>query len=152
MGIFYNFWGITLSEPKIYPVKYWGTVPLYFFGQKVGATVTMTNSGPRDTEKLRVTTQALVLNTDGSSGVKLADDQVNEFTIKKGETKTMDVSFVPQFVAGADSGLDRVVILVQHINEGGGLGNSYPALIMAKEAVLCPPAIEAQGKAKTSGK
>jgi hypothetical protein len=148
-GIFYNFWGITLSEPKIYPTQYWGTVPLYFFGQNVGATVTVTNNGPRATEKLRITTQVYVLNTDGGSGVKLAQDRVSEFSVAKGETKVVDASFTPQFVPGADSGLDRVVILVQHPNEGGGPGSLYPALIMAKEAVLCPPAIEAQGKAKT---
>ena len=39
-GIFYNFFGITLSEDKVYPSQYWGTFPLYFFGTRVGATVT----------------------------------------------------------------------------------------------------------------
>ena len=145
-GIHYSFFGITLSEPKVYPTRYWGTFPLYFFGSRVGATVTVTNTGPRAKEKLRVTTQVYTLELDGTSGVKLAPDIVTDFWVDKGETKVIDASFTPQFVAGADSGLDRVVILVQHPNEGGGPGNEWPALILAKEAVLCPPAVEAQGK------
>lgn len=143
-GIFYSFYGVTLSEPKVYPQEYWGTVPLYFFGQTVGATVTVSNLGPRASIKLRITSQAYVMKTDGSSGVRLAEDRVSEITLGKGETRSVDASFSPQFVAGADSGLDRVVILVQHVNEGGGPGNEYPALILAKEAILCPPAVQAK--------
>lgn len=142
LGIHYNFYGISIHEDKIYPSQYWGTFPLYFFGTRVGATVTVTNNGPRAMEKLRVTTQMFVLNTDGSSGVKLAPDVVKEFWVEKGQTQVIDASVTPQYVPGADSGLDRIVILVQHPNDGGGPGNDYPALIMAKEAVLCPPAVQ----------
>ncbi len=146
-GIHYSFYGITISEDKVYPSQYWGTVPLYFFGTRVGATVTVTNNGPRATTKLLITTQVFGINTDGSNGARLAPDRVTEITVAKGETKVIDASFVPEYVPGADSGLDRVIILVQHPNQGGGPGNPYPALIMAKEAILCPPDVEARAKA-----
>lgn len=146
-GIDYNFYGITIHEEKVYPQRYWGSFPLYFFGTKVDATVTVTNNGPRAKEKLRVTTRAYVLNTDGSNGAPLAVDKVTDFWVAKGETKSIDASFTPVFAAGMDSGLDRVEVLVQHVNEGGGPGNEFPALIMAKEAILCPPAVEARSKA-----
>jgi hypothetical protein len=144
-GITYNFSGISIHEDKVYLPKYWGSFPLYFFGSRVGSTVTVANKGPRAKEKLRVTTQIYGLNTDGSNGAKLAPDIVTEFWVEKGETKVIDASFVPQYVAGADSGLDRVVILIQHPNEGGGPGNDYPALIAAYEAVLCPPEVQHKG-------
>lgn len=146
-GITYNFWGLSLHEDKVYPAKYWGSFPLYFFGAPVTAAVTVSNNGPRESLKVRVTTQAYSLNTDGSNGVRLAPDGVQEVVLAKGETRTLDMSFTPQFVPGADSGLDRVVLLVQHVNEGGnGAGNAYPALILSKEAILCPPAIQAAAK------
>jgi len=147
-GITYNFWGQSLFENKVYPQQYWGTFPLYFFGLPVLADVTVTNLGPRNSFRLRVTGQAYALNLDGTNGVKLAPDVVKEFNVNNGETQRLDMSFTPQFVPGADSGLDRYVILVQHINQGGdGKGNPLPALILAKEAILCPPAVEARGKA-----
>lgn len=145
-GITYNFWGSSLFEPKVYPSKYWGDFPLYFFGLPVHSEVTVTNRGPRNSFRLRVTVQAYSLNLDGSNGVRLAPDVVREFNVGRGETQRLDTTFTPQFTAGADSGLDRVVILVQHVNEGGqGKGNPYPALLLAKEAIICPPAVEAAG-------
>jgi hypothetical protein len=147
-GITYNFFGQSLFENKVYPSQYWGTFPLYFFGLPVHAEVTVHNLGPRNSFKLRVTSQAYDLNLDGSNGVSLAPDVVKEFNVGNGETQRLDMSFTPQYVPGADSGLDRFVILVQHINDGGsGNGNPLPALILAKEAILCPPAVEANGKA-----
>lgn len=147
-GITYNFFGQSLFENKVYPSRYWGSFPLYFFGLPVFADVSVRNLGPRQSFRLRVTSQAYALNLDGSNGVRLAPDVVREFNVNKGETQNLDMSFTPQFVPGADSGLDRFVILVQHINQGGqGLGNEYPALILAKEAILCPPDLEARGKA-----
>jgi hypothetical protein len=141
-GINYNFYGMSIHEDKVYLPQYWGTFPLYFFGSRVGTNVTVTNNGPRAKEKLRITVQVYGLNLDGSNGAKLAPDTVTDFWVNNGETKNVDASFVPQFVPGADSGLDRVVILVQHVNEGGGPGNDYPALIAAYEAVLCPPSVQ----------
>ena len=44
---------MTFHEDKVYPPQYWGDFPLYFFGSKVGASVTVTNNGPRAKEKLR---------------------------------------------------------------------------------------------------
>jgi hypothetical protein len=150
-GTTYNFWGASIFEPKVYLSQYWGDFPLYFFGLPVHADVSVSNLGPRQSFKLRVTTQTYALNLDGTNGVKLAPDVVKDFVVNKGETQNLDMSFTPQFVPGADSGLDRFVILVQHPNEGGnGNGNGandLPALILAKEAILCPPAVEAAGKA-----
>jgi hypothetical protein len=68
---------------------------------------------------------------------------VREINVEKDQTQHLDMTFTPRFVPGADSGLDRIVILVQHVNAGGGPGNDLPALILAKEAILCPPAVRA---------
>jgi len=38
-GIFYSFRGITVHEDKVYPEEYWGTFPLYFFGQEAGISI-----------------------------------------------------------------------------------------------------------------
>lgn len=146
-GTTYKFWGLNIFEPKVYTSKYWGDFPLYFFGLPVHSEVTVTNKGPRNSFKLRVTVQAYSLNLDGSNGVRLAPDVVREFNVGRGETQRLDTTFTPQFVPGADTGLDRVVILVQHVNEGGqGKGNPYPALLLAKEAIICPPVVEAAAK------
>lgn len=146
-GITYNFWGLSQHEDKVYPRQYWGSFPLYFFDLPVLSEVIVSNLGPRQSFRIRVTQQEYALNLDGSNGVKLADDVVREFDVAKGETQRLDMSFTPRFVPGADSGLDRIVILVQHINQGGaGQGNPYSALILAKEAILCPPDLRNSAK------
>lgn len=138
-GIFYHYYGITAYENKVYPPQYWGEYPLYFFGGKTGVTVKVTNNGPRAKAKVRITTEAYVLRTDGTSGVEIAAPQVIDVEVARGETKTIDASFVGEATPGAESGLDRFIVKVSHVNEGGGKGNMDPALIMAKEGVFCPP-------------
>ena len=51
-------------------------------------------------------------------------------------------SFKAEYNPGAESGLDRFLVKVLHMNEGGGPGNAEPALIMIKEGVFCPPDIQ----------
>ena len=138
-GVYYNFWGYTFYENKVYTSEYWGVYPLYFFGDNVGVTVKVTNKGPRAKAKMRIKTEANVLLTNGANGVALTEPKITEVEVMKGETKTIDASFVAEYREGADSGLDRFVVKVLHINEGGGPGNSEPALIMKKEGVFCPP-------------
>jgi hypothetical protein len=138
-GISYQFYGRVIRENKVYPSKYWGEFPLYFFGSKTGVTVTVTNNGPRAKAKVRIQTEANALLTDGSNGVTLAEPRVIDVEVARGETKTIDASFVAQYVPGAESGLDRFTVKVSHMNEGGGKGNPEPALIMVKEGVFCPP-------------
>ena len=138
-GVYYNFWGYTFYENKVYTSEYWGVYPLYFFLDKVGVTVKVTNKGPRAKSKVRVKTEANVILTNGASGVALTDPKIIDVEVIKGETKTIDASFVAEYREGADSGLDRFVVKVLHVNEGGGPGNEEPSLIMAKEGVFCPP-------------
>lgn len=139
-GVYYNFWGYTFFENKVYTLQYWGIFPLYFFGEKVGVTVKVTNKGPRAKTKVRVKTEANVLLTNGESGVALTDPKIIDAEITRGETRTIDASFIAEYRDGADSGLDRFVVKVLHINEGVGRpGNSEPSLIMSKEGVFCPP-------------
>ncbi|MFH1352463.1 MAG: hypothetical protein ABIH68_02690 [bacterium] len=138
-GIFYHYYGRVLKENKIYPPEYWGEYPLYFFGTRVPITVTVRNSGPRAKAKIRVRTECNCLLTDGSNGVALMSPLVIDAEVGKGETKTIDSSFVCGYVAGAESGLDRFTVKVMHMNSGGGPGNEEPALIMSKEGVFCPP-------------
>lgn len=138
-GIFYQFYGITIHEDKVYPSKYWGEYPLYFFGTETGVTVKVTNNGPRAKAKVRITTEAYVLRTDGSNGAGLAEPRVIDVEVARGETKTIDASFFAQDAPGVESGLDRFLVKVSHMKEGEGKGNPEPALIMAKEGVFCPP-------------
>ena len=138
-GIFYHYWGRVIKENKVYPPEYWGEYPLYFFGARVPITVTVRNSGPRAKAKIRVKTECYCLLTDGSNGVALMTPLVIDAEVGKGETKTIDSSFVCGYVAGAESGLDRFTVKVLHMNSGGGTGNEEPALIMSREGVFCPP-------------
>ena len=144
IGTTYNVWGFSFYENKVYCPEYWGVFPLYFYGTEVGSTITVKNVGPRRIAKLRVRTECYTLKTDGSSGVEISAPQETDFEIETGETKTINSTFTAEYVEGADSGLDRLVIKVLHPNEGGGPGNSDPALILVKEAIFCPP--EYQGE------
>ncbi len=40
-GTFYNVFGYTFFEPKIYPPQYWGVFPLYFFDAPTGIRVSV---------------------------------------------------------------------------------------------------------------
>ena len=138
-GTFYHVWGYVFYENKVYQPEYWGVFPLYFFDTTVGATVTVKNTGPRKRAKLRVTTEAYCLRTDDSNGAELAPPCVTDIDLAPGEIAVIDASITPQFVPDAESGLDRLLVKISHPNNGGGPGNSDPALIMVKEAVFCPP-------------
>lgn len=140
-GIFYYYLDVYLIgyEHKIYPEQYRGSFPMYFFGGEVGTRVTVTNNGPRARTKIRIIAEAHCLNTDGTNGVAIMAPQVTEISLARGETRVIDASYIAQYVAGAESGLDRFTVKVLHVNEGGGPGNAGPALIMIREAILCPP-------------
>lgn len=144
MGTTYNVWGFSFYEPKVYPPEYWGVFPLYFYDTDVGVTISVKNTDPRHVAKLRVRTECYVIKTDGSSGVSISPAQeTTDFEIEVGETKTINSTFTAEYVEGAESGLDRLIIKLLHPNEGGG--STYdPALILLKEAVFCPP--EYQGE------
>ncbi len=136
-GIYYKYSnGSYTYENKVYPEAYWGSYPLYFFGEEVQVAVNVTNNGPRKKFKLQITTEAFVLKTDGSSGVALADPQTIAVEIARGETKKIDASFVAENRDGAESGLDRFLVSVRHENSSG---NPDAGLILVKEGVFCPP-------------
>ncbi len=138
-GTFYNYWGQTRYENKIYQPEYWGEFPLYFFGTNVGCLVHITNHGPRNRIKLSITTEAHVLHTDGTTGVTLKHPETVDVIVERGETVTVDASFLAGYVEGAESGLDRYLVKVAHTHSGDGPGNAEPALVCVKEAVFCPP-------------
>jgi hypothetical protein len=138
-GVYYKYWGYMFRENKVYPQEYWGEYPLYFVGQPVSIMVNITNKGPRAKSKIRIKTEAYTLLTDGSSGMELAEPTMIDVEVEKGETQHIDASFTIQYSPDLDSGLDRFIVKVMHMNEGGGKGNPEPALIMSKEGVFCPP-------------
>jgi len=138
-GVQYHHSGMVQHENKVYPSQYWGTYPLYFFGDEVGVKVTVTNSGPRATVNLQLTAESYVILLSGESGESLMQPKTAQFSVARGETKTIDFSFTTQYSPDAESGLDRFTVKLQHPNQGGGPGNAYPALIMEKEGVFCPP-------------
>ncbi len=137
-GIHYHIGDWVFDEDKVYPSQYWGEFPLYYFGTEVGVAVTIRNNGPQKKAKLRIRTEAHVLLTDGTSGVALAAPQEFDVEVMRDESVTIDASFVAEYVAGAESGLDRFLVTVLHPNQGGG----DPAIIMQKEGVFCPPDME----------
>ncbi|MDD5688340.1 MAG: hypothetical protein PHE88_10965 [Elusimicrobia bacterium] len=138
-GTTYKYYGYAFTENKVYPSQYWGEFPLFFFGEQVGVTVKITNNGPRAKAKVRIKTESYVLRTDGSNGAPMMEPKIVDLEVARGETKTIDASFIAQNTAAMESGLDRILVKVLHINEGDGSGNPEPALIMVKEGVFCPP-------------
>lgn len=142
-GTFYYYYNWFLGkEDKVYPPQYWGEFPLYFFGWPTKVLVKVTNLGPRAKTKVVIKTESYVLRTDGSNGAMLKLPETIEVEVNKGETKVIDVTFTTMWTPEADSGLDRFIVKVLHINEGGGPGNPEPALIMQKEGIYCPPALQ----------
>lgn len=139
-GTFYYYYNWLIGiEDKVYPSEYWGEFPLYFFGLPTKVLVKITNLGPRNKTKVAIKTESYVLKTDGSNGAPLKQPETIEVEVNKGETKLIDASFTAEWTPEADSGLDRFIVKVIHINEGGGHGNLEPAVIMQKEGVFCPP-------------
>jgi len=93
LGTHYEFFGMVIDEDKVYSSEYWGTFPLYFFGDAVGVTV------------------------------------------------TLDMSFVTEYdpsIPDMESGLDRFVVEIYHMNAGGNSGRDV-APITSAEGVFCPP-------------
>src|SRR3989338_253448 len=85
----------TASEPKVYPPAYWGTYPLYFMGQTMNFTVTLTNTAQQGNKAFKVRVQALhnVLQTNGSAGRPLGSPQ--EWVVEAlmpGESRTLNGS------------------------------------------------------------
>lgn len=120
-GTCYNIWGFSSFERKVYSPAYWGVFPLYFFGDRVGATVVVTNQSLTRKVKLLLSSDSYCLNIDGSSGTQLMTPAAFETSLAPGETKTVDASFTVDYVAGADSGLDRFLIeAYQAPDDGNG--------------------------------
>jgi len=138
-GITYAVGSWVSHEDKVYPSEYWGRFPLYFFGQEVGVAVTVTNLGPRRSFDLVIRTEAYCLRTDGSNGAMLLAPQESTIRVMRGETVVVDSSFTADYVAGAESGLDRLIVKVLHPNVVDNPQGDEPALILQKEAVFCPP-------------
>jgi hypothetical protein len=137
-GTTYNFFGMSDFEPKIYPPEYWGVFPLYFFGGKVGISVTVKNECATQAANLRITSECYCLNTDGSNGAQLLAPQEKLISIIGGETRTFDASFTGDFVEGADSGLDRFLVKIFHDSSVTyNVVQNYPNTIKFEGAV--PP-------------
>lgn len=132
----YNFQSF---EPKVYPPAYWGTYPLYFVGQTMNFTVTLTNTAASGNKKFKVRVQALnnVLEISGSVGRPLGSPQ--EWTVedlRPGESRTLNGSVYIAPDPTLPSGLDLTKIRISHLNEGN---NQDAGLILEDFAVWCPP-------------
>ena len=139
-GTFYiRYSGGVSHEDKVYPPEYWGVFPLYYFGGTIGITVTVRNNGPRAKAKVLIRTEAYLLRTDGTSGYSLTAPREIELEVARGETKTIDASFIVFYTPQSESGLDRFLVKVIHPNEGGGSADGEPGLIAVVEGVFCPP-------------
>lgn len=128
--------------PIIYPEQYWGTVPLFFLGQVMDFSVTVTNTTKRGQKPFRLRVEAVsrVLHEDGTQGVEIIPTQ--EWTIdwlEPGESRTLfaKVLLVPR--PDLPSGLDLTTIRLFHLNQGE---DDDAALIKEVRAVWCPPDAE----------
>ena len=153
----YQLWS-TVYEPTVYVEKYqYGSrsfqftpqttvddvlnnpdagVPLYFFDMPAGITIAITNNGPKDKIKVRVTTEAFVLNPDGSNGSSFGHQKVQDVEVLRGETALVDASFVAEYRPELNSGLDRLSIRISHPNNSN---QENAGAIASYEAIFCPP-------------
>lgn len=138
-GVVYSFFGRSIPENKIYAPQYWGDFPLYFFNTPTSVQVRIKHLGQRPKMKLKIVTEAYVLKTDGSNGAIMTPRTVREIMLVNNELQVIDASFITPYTPDAESGLDRFIVKVLHVNEGGGPGNEEPALIMSREGIYCPP-------------
>jgi hypothetical protein len=127
------------DDTKIYPSEYWGMFPLYFFDRPTGITVTITNNGPRRKAKLAIVREAYHLGTDGTSGLSLAEPVRTEIVVARGQTVEIDASFIVWQMPESQSGLNRFLVKVLHLNKGAAGGATEPGLIAVEEGVFCPP-------------
>lgn len=128
-GIDYVVGGKVIGhEDKVYPVKYWGVFPLFYFGDKVGAHVGISNTSRRS-QKFLVHTEQFSLLVNGHNGGALAPAKWFDLTIPRGKTQAVDASFVGVQGPGVVSGLDRFVVTVE---QGG-------KVIAVREGIFCPP-------------
>jgi hypothetical protein len=109
-GINYNVWGMSFYENKVYPPMYWGVFPLYFFGDDVGVSLTVTNNSASRRAKLVVMTECYCLKTDGQNGASLLAPTEYDTTLNGGESAVIDATFGVQETADAESGLDRFLV------------------------------------------
>lgn len=111
-GTTYHVDGQSFYENKVYPPEYWGVFPLYFFGTTVGVTIGVENQSDSKDARLRLEKTCHVLRTDGSNGAELSPPETIDVGIAAGGTKTVDASFGAEYVSGAESGLDRLLVKV----------------------------------------
>jgi len=121
-GTCYNVFGFSSFENKIYPSEYWGVFPLYFFGDMVGVTVSVTNQSSSRKAKLLIRTECYCLNTDGSNGAKLMTPREIETMVNANESRDVDASFYTEYSPEADSGLDRLLIKIYNAPAADGDG------------------------------
>jgi len=137
-GIFYTFNGITIQENKVYPEEYWGTYPLYFFGQETGIRINF-KTLVGNNKKYVVRTEVYGLNTDGSNGGVYLAPTDQKIVLKKNETLVLDRSFTAVFDSSIhESGLDRLIVTVFKVADDGSLGK----IVAKKEGIYCPPEIQ----------
>lgn len=140
-GITYGVpqWGWRYFEPKVYPVPYWGTFPLYFVGQTMSFNVILANTTRQGNKRFKVRVQALnhVLETDGAEGLEIAPPQ--EWVVDSlapGESRTLRGSIYIAPNPNLPSGLDLTRVRVFHVNSAT---NENAGLIREDVAVWCPP-------------
>lgn len=111
-GTFYNCMGWSFFEPKVYPPEYWGVFPLYFFGDVVGVSLTVTNLDASTQADVRLRRECYCLRTDGSSGGALAVPAQNDVAVAPSQTAFLDGSFAVDYWADSEDGLDRFLTKV----------------------------------------
>jgi len=139
-GIQYHYYGMVISEPKIYPPSTYGKqYPLYFVGGTMKFRVTLKNIAEKGAKpfKIRVNAVNYVMETTGYAGMIIAPGQdwvVQE--LRPGETKVVEGSIYIPYNPDMPSGLDVTKVRVFHLNNGA---DSNAAFIKEETATWCPP-------------
>lgn len=141
-GITYRAGSWSYHESKVYPSRYWGTFPLYFVGQTMTFSVTLSNTAAQGDKPFKVRVEALnhVLETSGGLGMQLAPPQewlVQDLRPGQSQTRQFSIYIAPN--PALPSGLDVTKVRILHLNEGA---NSDAGLIKEELAVWCPPALK----------
>lgn len=141
-GITYRSGGWSYHESKVYPSRYWGTFPLYFVGQTMSFSVTLSNTAPQGNKPFKVRVEVLnnVLETTGAPGMQLAPPQewlVQDLRPGQSQTRQFSIYLAPN--PALPSGLDVTKVRILHLNEGA---DADAGLIKEEIAVWCPPALK----------
>ena len=134
--------GVRTDDPSwVYPERYYGQYKMYYIGTTMKYRITLTNTGLRSYENLRVVAIQEYLTNDGTWGEWISPDAAKDWYVaelRPGQTMVFEGDlYIPD---GAHGGLDQTHLQVQHWDAGNGQTGPGAVIIDdAQAAIWCPP-------------